>query len=400
MLEADMNGMSDAYINFTNAQNNSLKPWSGLKKMLDDIRNEVDKVKDLPTDKWGTKKAIDEQKKAVEELQKLGKETASAIEGIFSNSIAWVDKQKGKLLGLKDDYQKLKDKLKEVWESGAKDLQKIQDKLNEQSLKIKDITWEGQVDIATRLIQAQKELQAIKDKQALGEWITNDELQKRFALEKEIALGESKTTGEERAKAITESQKSEIQLILDKTAKKLAEAEQDRLETQKTYDAKKLLIDKEKADVTAQMDQKKAEMMSEFALYQDLLTKRQVIEEQYFSLFQKNIKMQMDKTVDAISLINQLKEKSGGQTVWLDGARALGWPVSANRSYLVGENWPEIFSPGSSGRINNNPGGGWGNITINLGGVTVQNSADEDRLVDKIRKVLIRETQLYSNGIA
>jgi TP901 family phage tail tape measure protein len=83
-----------------------------------------------------------------------------------------------------------------------------------------------------------------------------------------------------------------------------------------------------------------------------------------------------------------------------DWKRALWWPVYANRSYLVWENWPEIFSPGSSGKINNNPSGGWGNITINLGGVTVQNSADEDRLVEKIRKVLIRETQLYSNGIA
>ena len=400
MLESDMNGMSDAYLNFTNAQNSARKSGEDLKNVLEEIRKAGNKVKDLWGGGWWTKKAVDEQKKAVDELQKLGKETANAIEGIFSNSVAGVNKQKSKLLWLKDDYQKLKEKLKEVGETGVKELQKIQDKLDKQELKIKNITGEGQVDIATRLIEAQKELQAIKDKQALGEWITNEELQKRFALEKEIALGESKTTWEERAKAIEESQKSEIQLILDKTAKKLLEAEQDRLETQKTYDAKKLLIEQEKADVTAQMEQKKAEMMTEFALYQSLIAQKQAIETQYFSLFQKNIKEQMDKTMQAINLVNQLKEKSGGQTVWTDGARALGWPVYANRSYLVGENWPEIFSPWSSGKINNNPSSGWGNITINLGGVIVQNSADEDRLVDKIRKVLIRETQLYSNGIA
>jgi len=63
----------------------------------------------------------------------------------------------------------LKEKLKEVGETGVKELQKIQDKLDKQELKIKNITGEGQVDIATRLIEAQKELQAIKDKQALGE---------------------------------------------------------------------------------------------------------------------------------------------------------------------------------------------------------------------------------------
>jgi len=63
------------------------------------------------------------------------------------------------------------------------------------------------------------------------------------------------------------------------------------------------------------MEQKKAEMMTEFALYQSLVAQKQAIETQYFSLFQKNIKEQMDKTMQAINLVNQLKEKSGGQTV-------------------------------------------------------------------------------------
>jgi hypothetical protein len=136
-----------------------------------------------------------------------------------------------------------------------------------------------------------------------------------LSLQNEIELGMKSTTQEERNKAIKESQKSEIQLIIDKTAKKLAEAEQDRIELQKTYDAKKLLIDKEKADVTAQMEQKKAEIKTEFELYKSLIAQKQAIETQYFSLFQKNIKEQIDKTMQAINLVNQLKEKSGGKTV-------------------------------------------------------------------------------------
>ena len=53
----------------------------------------------------------------------------------------------------------------------------------------------------------------------------------------------------------------------------------------------------------------------------------------------------------------------------VDGARAMGGPVTAGQSYLVGENGPEIFIPNSSGQIDNDPSGGGGvtvHQTINL----------------------------------
>lgn len=53
----------------------------------------------------------------------------------------------------------------------------------------------------------------------------------------------------------------------------------------------------------------------------------------------------------------------------VDGARAMGGPVTAGKSYLVGENGPEIFVPRSSGSIDNEPSGGGGvtvHQTINL----------------------------------
>jgi hypothetical protein len=54
------------------------------------------------------------------------------------------------------------------------------------------------------------------------------------------------------------------------------------------------------------------------------------------------------------------------------GARALGGPVSADRSYLVGERGPELFTPGAGGFVtpNNRLGGGSStniNITVNAG---------------------------------
>lgn len=49
------------------------------------------------------------------------------------------------------------------------------------------------------------------------------------------------------------------------------------------------------------------------------------------------------------------------------GARAGGGPVSFGKSYLVGENGPELFSPGSSGNITpNDMMGGGGGATVNV----------------------------------
>lgn len=52
----------------------------------------------------------------------------------------------------------------------------------------------------------------------------------------------------------------------------------------------------------------------------------------------------------------------------VDGARASGGPVSAGKTYLVGEEGPELFSPGSSGTIipNNRISGGGDTINVSL----------------------------------
>jgi len=53
--------------------------------------------------------------------------------------------------------------------------------------------------------------------------------------------------------------------------------------------------------------------------------------------------------------ISREGESTEGSTESVDGARAEGGPVSANGSYLVGENGPELFSPNSAGTIKTNP---------------------------------------------
>lgn len=78
----------------------------------------------------------------------------------------------------------------------------------------------------------------------------------------------------------------------------------------------------------------------------------------------------------------------------VSGTRAVGWPVTSGKTYLVGERWPELFTPSVSGAIVPNSklgGGGMASIVINMWGVTVQNDADENRLVQKIRDTLYSE---------
>jgi phage-related minor tail protein len=71
----------------------------------------------------------------------------------------------------------------------------------------------------------------------------------------------------------------------------------------------------------------------------------------------------------------------------IDGARASGGPVSAGKSYLVGERGPEIFSPSASGSIipNNRAGGSVSNdnrtITINI---TASPGMNERTLADLV----------------
>ena len=48
------------------------------------------------------------------------------------------------------------------------------------------------------------------------------------------------------------------------------------------------------------------------------------------------------------------------------GGRAVGGPVMAGTSYLVGERGPEIFTPSSTGNITPNNKIGGGNTVINL----------------------------------
>lgn len=81
-------------------------------------------------------------------------------------------------------------------------------------------------------------------------------------------------------------------------------------------------------------------------------------------------------------------------TIWASWQRAIWWPVTSNTPYLVWEKGPELFVPSSSGRIL--PNGWWQTVNINLWNVSINNSNDETRLVEKIKQAMVAEYKNYA----
>ena len=147
------------------------------------------------------------------------------------------------------------------------------------------------------------------------------------------------------------------------------------------------------------LEEKKSALEQEQIAYQKLNDSRVEFEKSYQKLFLENISTRILKMKEAISLMNRLNwvwENVSNAVSW---ARANGGTVQAGRSYLVGEQGRELFVPQTSGTIVPNASLG-GGITINMWGVSVSNEADENRLVEKIKKAFIQEAKLYNLWIS
>lgn len=79
------------------------------------------------------------------------------------------------------------------------------------------------------------------------------------------------------------------------------------------------------------------------------------------SVIRDLIRMQIQSAVTT-PLVNMGKEFLG---INVAGARAMGGPVTSGKSYLVGENGPEIFTPSGSGGITANNQIASGGVTVN-----------------------------------
>jgi hypothetical protein len=87
---------------------------------------------------------------------------------------------------------------------------------------------------------------------------------------------------------------------------------------------------------------------------------------------------------------------------YISGTRAVGGPVTGGKTYLVGENGPELFTASQSGAIipNNKLGGGGANITLSFGDVHISNGMDMDKFTQHIKDTLTRELRTARLGIS
>ena len=261
----------------------------------------------------GAKKASE----AAKEAAKIEKERYETVKQTMTQTFQALEsnigQHKSSVKNLKSEYDALKKKLAEVGTEGAKELAKIEQQLAKQAEKVREAQSGGTTDVAKRVLDARKELKALQDEQAGsgGESAQDSEARKEKMrkLEAEIALGQAYAGNEAIQAATTESQKSEVQLIIDKTAKKVAEAEAERAEIQKTRDEKIASIEAEKLALSLQMEEKKAKIKEEHDAYLTLVKQRRQFDSQYFALFQEHIAKQILKTKEAINLMDQLASK-------------------------------------------------------------------------------------------
>ena len=68
--------------------------------------------------------------------------------------------------------------------------------------------------------------------------------------------------------------------------------------------------------------------------------------------------------------------------------RRFGGPVSNNDSYIVGENGPELFTPGATGRITANEGMIGGGQTINFN-ITATDAKSVDELIVQRKPMIV-----------
>ena len=255
---------------------------------------------------------------------------------------------------------------------------------------ILDIQAEGSQSIAQRAVAIESERADIQAQ--LANWASSMTEQETLALQAklqaldaEYALATANATNAEIVEARRQSTLSETEKIIEQTAEKVRQAEIERW------------------NIMSQMTLKKKQMVDEAALYYDLNKQKKKLDDLYFTAFDVQIQQAQAKVEDTIKMLRtmislQASADWWGSSGWISWTRAVGWPVQSWKTYLVGERWPEMFTPATSWSItpNNQMSWGWTSININMWGVTVTNEADEQRLAQTIIQEITRQTQLFN----
>ena len=260
------------------------------------------------------------------------------------------------LLNMHKGFQELKDK-------GREEINSLTDSIKELKNEIKEIEQSWFSDIANRALDIKDELKEIDKnlKDNTEDLEKQNELySKQQDLLSELALAEKNITEEDLDRAREARDRTETEKILMRMEQAKLEKEQKikDLEEEKELKEKNLKIEIKK--YSQAMEFKREQIRQEQKTYEWLVEAKKILDEEYFSYFGEQIEEQKRSIMSAIDLMEELRNFDNG------GSQGQAWNT---------------------------------NINLNLGGVVVNNEADENRLVDKIKNELAKSVKNYNYWI-
>lgn len=338
----------------------------------------------------------DDQKDSLNYFDQIASKAKEKLEVVKDKFKGIYETVKDSISKSKDEVWKLEDKIKD----GLERIQKLQD-------SFKQIWSDTQTSLTDRFVEITKELADIQK-----QWFNfvdgngAEQLQKQQDLLREIEVINGKVDKQTLDKWIAFDKLSPAEKILAKAEEKKAELQ--------------LEIDSEKEKVEL-LEAERKEELSKMNTFNIAKAK---VEKDYTRLFKEQLDQRSQayatfiKTMESLSWSSKFVVDKAVSTE-LTWARALWWTIQAGKNYLVWENWPEIISSLTTRTVNNNISDksvssvdnktssstsvsnkvGPTVVNINMGWVVVTKEADENRLLDSMKRMLINEAKLYNYGI-
>lgn len=311
---------------------------------------------------WTAKKDAEELKKLLEDAQKI---QDSIVAKWWKKIDVTPEMSKNKesvqkfIESLKSYEWAIDEFTKKSWTAYDELGKKIDQSIEKQKTLKQEIAW-IETDIASRVVEIDKQIAELDKKRSSGEWITSEDI-----------LSQQKLNAE-RAKAFEWLTPEAVQALKDKI-KEVADYEA-LTEVEKLQ--KKLLA-------------KQNELAAEILIETWFNDERKALLDDYEAYLQ-------EKVAAESAMANQLKQQwlevararsaawawGGGSLPW----RATWWPVSAWSPYIVWEKWPELFVPENNWRIVPNH-----QVTVNQNvNANVANDVDIDTLANALaRKITL-----------
>ena len=135
-----------------------------------------------------------------------------------------------------------------------------------------------------------------------------------------------------------------------------------------------------------------------------MYTEKMEYERQYMAQLEIDHKREIEMYNELIRKLKEVAKAKQEAWEWWSNSwtRASWWPVYAWQSYLVWENWPELFIPSQNWSITRNEDlNRWQEFTINVNmwWVVVNDWQDTEELAETIANTITRQLELYKKGI-